>query len=126
MKQTIVKGSNLVPEITFDQNSGEISIEGWSFSERPSQIFDPIFQIIQENSEKLKRELFIRVKLYCMNTASSKCLVQMAELLRKDTSHFYGKFIWHYDEQDEETKEWGEDIAIISGVPFDYLPYQSN
>ena len=60
-----------------------------------------------------------------MNTASSKCLVQMAELLRIDQASYYGKFIWHYDELDEETKEWGEDIAVISGVPFDYQPYQN-
>jgi uncharacterized protein YkuJ len=56
------------------------------------------------------------------NTASSKIILDI--LMRLETLHEDGKNItieWHYEEDDEDMQEAGEEYADIVEVPFTFI-----
>lgn len=56
------------------------------------------------------------------NTASSKIILDI--LMRLETLHENGKNItieWHYEEDDEDMQEAGEEYADIVEVPFTFI-----
>jgi uncharacterized protein YkuJ len=56
------------------------------------------------------------------NTASSKIILDI--LMRLETLHEDGKNIsveWHYEEDDEDMQEAGEEYADIVEVPFTFV-----
>ncbi len=121
MSEILVKGSNVLPQIIYDPSIHEIGVSGWSFSERPMQVFEPVFQILENYMGK---PLTLQYKLNCFNTATSKCLILLTEKIKVlQTSGIDVKVIWHFDSDDEETKEWGEDISSVTGFDFEFEPY---
>jgi SiaC family regulatory phosphoprotein len=121
MSETLVKGNNVLPLITYDPSINEIGVSGWSFSERPLQVFEPVFKILESHEGK---PLTFQYKLNCFNTATSKCLILLTEKMKE--LHSAGtdiKVIWHFDSDDDETKEWGEDISSVTGFEFEFQPY---
>jgi hypothetical protein len=121
MSEILVKGNNVLPLITYDPSVNEIAVSGWSFSERPLQVFEPVFQILEKYEGA---PLTLQYKLNCFNTATSKCLILLTEKIKAlQTGGIDVKVIWHFDSDDDETKEWGEDISYITGLEFDFQPY---
>jgi hypothetical protein len=118
MPETLVKGNNVLPLITYDTTLHEIGVSGWSFSERPLQVFEPVFQILENYTGK---PLTFQYKFNCFNTATSKCLILLTEKIKAlQTDGIDVKVIWHFDSDDDETKEWGEDISSVTGFEFEF------
>jgi hypothetical protein len=111
-------GTRTIPRIAYNEISNEVFIEGWSLSERPHGIFAEVNR---------KEKVTVHINLYCFNTSSSKCLMELSRqiCLPDSTGEPKGSISWHYDPQDLETMEWGEDIAISAGVKFNFLPLPS-
>lgn len=117
--QILRQGNRIHPEIRFDSDQMEIHISGWSFSENPAEIYAPAFEVAKaQSSERLR----LIVDLKCFNTASTKCLVELINILRD--SNVGAKDIalvtWGYDEEDPESIEWGEDLEMVTGLRFKY------
>jgi hypothetical protein len=123
MKTTISQGSKTLPKITFDPEQCELRIEGWSFSEKPQVIFDPVLKLLDEFFAETDKSMSMHVSLQCFNTASGKCLMNIAQAIgnRNDNN----RIIWHFDDEDEETREWGEDISHATGIPFEFISISS-
>jgi hypothetical protein len=110
-------GTKINPRITFDPAQNSIEISGWSFSENPSSYYTPIIEKIHQSEEAVK----VKIQLQCFNTASSKCLMDVAvALLASSPSEQSNQLIWGFDASDPESQEWGEDIATAAGVIFNY------
>lgn len=123
MKTTISQGSKTLPTITFDHVEGELRIEGWSFSEKPQAIFDPVLKLIEDFLTESDKGISLHVSLQCFNTASGKCLMNIAQAVgNHDRSN---TIYWHFDKEDEETREWGEDISHATGIPFQFVSQPS-
>jgi SiaC family regulatory phosphoprotein len=120
-------GTKTIPRIAYNENSNEIFIEGWSLSERPHGIYAEVNDLIDKIYSKSKEQVSVHINLYCFNTSSSKCLMELSRqvCLPDEAGTARGSIHWHYDPQDPETMEWGEDIAISAGVKFNYLPLPS-
>lgn len=114
---TIIEGSKARPHVCYHPDSLKISIVGWSLMENPQQELDLIHLFIKELSLKnIKPQL--EFDLICYNTSSAKAYVN---LVRKQVT-LLEKIVWKYDDEDEETKEWGEELEILSDTVFEYLP----
>ncbi|MFM1931580.1 MAG: hypothetical protein RL226_883 [Bacteroidota bacterium] len=123
MKKVLTEGTRTLPSITFDADSAELRIEGWSFSEKPQAIFDPVVRMIENYAIEQDKSIDVHVNLHCFNTASGKCLMNVVQAAG-GMKQANGRIIWHFDRDDEETREWGEDISHATGIPFEFIPYQ--
>ena len=120
-------GTKTIPRIAYNEISTEVFIEGWSLSERPHGIFAEVNELIDNIYTTRKEKVDVHINLYCFNTSSSKCLMELSRQVCLPNSEGVtkGSIHWHYDAADPETMEWGEDIAISAGVQFHYLPLPS-
>jgi len=121
MNNLQIAQTSKTPLVSFSTN-GELTIEGRSLPEDSIVFYNPCLQWLDELSKSLPREIKFKVKLEYFNTASSKMLISIFKKLEniKDRNVDI-TIIWHYDEDDEDTKEAGEDFDSLVRLPFKHI-----
>ena len=102
---------------------GELFIEGRSLPEDPERFYVPVLEWIRNYKGS---KLTIDIKLEYMNSSSSK---QMFVLLLciENNAHLREALInWHYDVDDEDTLEAGQEFESLIKLPFKFLEYATN
>ncbi len=120
-----IKASQETPEIIFDPQTGLFSITGKSLPEDVKEFYGPVLKWLGEYVEKPKSETILKVKMDYFNTASSKMILEVFELIK--TIHDNGQKLtieWYYQEDDEDMQDAGEDYAEIVEVPFKFICFQ--
>lgn len=112
------------PEVILDA-SGDFQFIGKSLPEDVASFYDPIIDWIGEYGENANDTSVFKFKLTYFNTASSKMildiLMKLEELSENGTDI---KVEWHYEEEDEDMEEAGEEYSDIVDVPFEMVPYE--
>ncbi len=120
-----IKASQETPEIIFDPQTGLFTITGKSLPEDVKEFYGPVLKWLGEYVEKPKSETILKVKMDYFNTASSKMILEVFELIK--TIHDNGQKLtieWYYQEDDEDMQDAGEDYAEIVEVPFKFICFQ--
>lgn len=114
--------SPVTPYIHFDIDENIFELKGRSSPDNSLGFYGPIFQFIDEYTEQAVDELKINVNLEYFNTSSLKCIFQMLKKLSglqdKGTDV---QINWHYEEDDDDMLETGEDIEDLLGVEFNFI-----
>lgn len=113
------------PEVVLDASSGEFVFSGKSLPEDVASFYDPIIDWISEYGNNANDSSVFKFKLTYFNTASSKMildiLMKLEELSENDIDI---KVEWHYEEEDEDMEEAGEEYSDIVEVPFEMVSYE--
>jgi len=105
------------PEINFDFQRGIFSIEGKSYSENTFEFYKELLISLEtffkdESNKKLENIIF-NFKLTYFNSSSSKALFEMFDLIDifvQSQSDISVNINWVYDEDDDSSREDGEDF----------------
>ena len=99
------------PEVNFNANTGICEIVGESYMEETYKFYLPLINwlkdFLKENSNKLE----LNIKLVYLNTSSTKCVLDILEILKDH--HDQGKQIsvnWYYDKSDPDMVDEVEDF----------------
>jgi len=114
-----IEGSPKTPSITFDLQSGVLEIKGRSIPENSIEFYKPLVDSLDRYSSASKPNTTVNVQLEYFNTSSSKCILDVFKKL--ESIHKGGSAViinWHYEEDDEDMLEAGEDYQAIINVPF--------
>ena len=120
MKKLEQTPNNTNPYVCFDSSSGVYEISGHSYPEDASEIFDPIFEWLDENLIKIKGTIELNIKPDYFNSASSRYLLRMFKDLEvhfkagKDVS-----IIWTF--ADEEVENDGIVFSQLVELPFTFI-----
>ncbi|HPF94146.1 MAG TPA: DUF1987 domain-containing protein [Tenuifilaceae bacterium] len=112
------------PEVTLDKERSRFEFYGKCYPEDANEFFKPIIDWFREYVVTPNRETTILFKLDYFNTASSKRIVDILNIL-KDI-HKQKKVIvihWYYRTGDEDMFETGETFSEIVNLPFKFTPY---
>jgi len=112
------------PEVILDA-SGEFEFSGKSLPEDVASFYDPIIEWIDTYGQNANDSSVFKFKLTYFNTASSKMILDILmklEELSEDGADI--KVEWHYEEEDEDMEEAGEEYSDIVEVPFEMVPYE--
>ena len=108
-----IESTKFTPEIKFDYTNRLLMIKGESYPENTSEFFNPVFKWVEDY---LKKEsdaaTIVTIELYYFNSSSSKVLMNFFEVLEKAAEA--GQKItvnWIYEEEDEDSLEFGEEFA---------------
>lgn len=108
-----IQATKFTPEILFDYASRHLVIKGESYPENTSEFFNPVFKWIEDYLvEETDERTVIDIELYYFNSSSSKVLMNFFEVL--DRAAEGGREIvinWVYQEEDEDSLEFGEEFA---------------
>lgn len=119
MNSLFISGTPKTPTINFDGNEGSIIIEGRSIPENSLDFYKPIMEWLDSYLVDPKEETNVTIRLEYFNTSSSKCLLDVFKKL--EVIFKRGKKVlinWHYEADDEDMLEAGEDYQSIVKIPF--------
>ena len=119
MEDLNIEGTPKTPTIRFDMKSGEMLIKGRSIPENSIEFYKPLTEALDAYSESPQGDTKVNIQLEYFNTSSSKCILDVFKKLEKINSGGSSVVInWHYEEDDEDMLEAGEDYEAIINVPF--------
>ena len=112
------------PAITFDHDSGKLSIEGESYPENAMEFYRPVLESLGTFVENGEIPLEVDFKMLYFNSSSSKCLLDIFDILEEYAGSDKPVTVnWFYQEDDEDIKESGEDFAEDLNLTFNLNAY---
>ncbi|MDA9312257.1 DUF1987 domain-containing protein [Vicingaceae bacterium] len=119
MENLVLEGSPKTPTIKFNPEEGKLLIQGRSIPENSIDFYKPLVDILEEYAGNVKAATRVDIVLEYFNTSSSKCILDVFKKLEKINEAGGGVAInWHYEEDDEDMLEAGEDYQAIINIPF--------
>ena len=132
MEKLFIKQTQTSPEIHFSVEDNFFRISGTSSPEDVRALYYPIIEWIKKHTDnilngtinKYSRENPFRfqVDLSYFNSSSAKFLYDMISELKRLTSSGIPLIVeWHYEKDDPDLKEAGEDISLLAEMDFTYV-----
>lgn len=122
MENLVINNTFNSPQVLFNVKSGELSIMGNSTSENPLEYFNPIMRWIEEYSIAPNPNTTVNIFMVHFNTVSYKCLLGFFKKLQAISEKGKKvKICWHYDQDDDDLLEMGQDYEDIIDVPFEFI-----
>lgn len=114
-----IEGTEKTPTVEFDGASGVLALKGRSIPENSIDFYKPLIDWIDAYGQTPKAETEVNVQLEYFNTSSSKCILDVLKKLEAIRSNGNNVSVnWHYEEDDEDMLEAGEDYQAIINIPF--------
>ena len=112
------------PGISFDADKGTFKIEGESYPENAMEFYRPVIETLNDFAENKDIPLTMDIKMVYFNSSSSKCLLDIFDILEEYAAKKKSVQVnWYYHEDDEDIKESGEDFAEDLSLNFNLIAY---
>jgi len=113
-----IEGTPKTPTVNFNGESGVLEIKGRSIPENAVEFYKPLVDWIGSYGDSAKDTTQVNVQLEYFNTSSSKCILDVFKKLEFINGKTSITINWHYEEDDEDMLEAGEDYQAIINIPF--------
>ncbi|CAM2068303.1 DUF1987 domain-containing protein [Sulfidibacter corallicola] len=113
------------PQVSFDPTNGQFHVEGESYPENALDFYGPVFESLNQYIEMTNGPITAHFKLSYFNSSSSKCLLDIFDIL--EAFHSVGGKVtvnWYYQVEDEDIKESGEDFADDLSLNFSLVSFE--
>ncbi|MBP8824636.1 MAG: DUF1987 domain-containing protein [Flavobacteriales bacterium] len=119
MTDLLLEGTSKTPTVHFDAATGQLHLRGRSIPENSIEFYKPLIEWIDQYARAPKSSTQLRVQLEYFNTSSSKCILDLFKKLEQlRTAGIDVQVLWHYEVDDEDMLEAGEDYQAIINLPF--------
>ena len=126
MEVISIKGTQETPDIMLDSSKGIFDISGKSLPEDVKEFYNPILRWFDEYSKKPNPQTVLKIKMDYFNTASSKMILELFEVVKRVHAAGSDTVIeWYYQEDDEDMQDAGQDYSDLIEMPFKLISYQS-
>lgn len=122
MENIVIEGTSKTPQVEFDAGSGTLLIKGRSIPENSIEFYKPLMDWIDGYARNGGSDTVVNIQLEYFNTSSSKCILDVFK--RLEDIKRAGKKVtvkWHYEIDDEDMLEAGEDYQAIIDLPFEMI-----
>lgn len=119
METLRIAGTRSTPEVLFDHASGELSLSGESYPENSFEYFRPLLAWVSRLLAVHTGPVTLNVRLRYLNTGSTKCMMDILDLL--EDAHLHGKHAvvnWYCDEEDDRARETAAEFSEEMSLPF--------
>jgi hypothetical protein len=113
-----IEGTPKTPTVNFNAESGVLEIKGRSIPENAVEFYRPLVDWIGNYGGATKEATEVNIQLEYFNTSSSKCILDVFKKLESINGKSSILINWHYEEDDEDMLEAGEDYQAIINIPF--------
>jgi hypothetical protein len=114
-----LEGTPKTPSVNFDPSTGLLELKGRSIPENSIDFYRPLIDWIDKYGRNPQQKTALHVQLEYFNTSSSKCILDVfkkLESIRAEGNEV--TVLWHYEADDGDMLEAGEDYSGIINVPF--------
>jgi hypothetical protein len=122
MESLIIQSTTNTPAVRFNPQNGKFLISGVSLPENVLEFYEPVMHWIEEYFEKPNHETIFEFKFNYLNTASSKIVSNILQILDQEyTKGINVSILWYFDFEDAEIKELGQDLSEMMDIPMEFL-----
>jgi hypothetical protein len=126
MDTIVIEGTPKTPSVNFNASTGIIELKGRSIPENSIEFYKPLIEWIEKYGTAPQAKTTVNVQLEYFNTSSSKCILDVFKRLETIANGGHDVAInWHYEEDDEDMLEAGEDYQSIIKVPFKMIEVEA-
>ncbi len=125
MKTFSSEQSYKTPLIDLNPESGTFTIKGKSIPENSAVFYKPVFEWLDEYSQSPAKATSIDIQMDYFNTSSAKMIADIISVLEKlqATGKSEVTINWHYNDEDDDMLEAGEDFKSITKVAFNLVSF---
>jgi hypothetical protein len=124
MENLIIDKTKVTPQISFNAATGILEIEGESYPENAMQFYKPVFNWLSQFLAESKNGITFDFKFDYFNTSSSKCILNIFEMLEEAANAGRElKLNWYYREDDEDMLESGQEFAEGMSLEFNFIKF---
>lgn len=117
-----IEGTAKTPQVEFDGSNGKLLIKGRSIPENSIEFYKPLIDWIDSYAGSADGNTEVNIQLEYFNTSSSKCILDVFKRLEQIKNAGKGVTVkWHYEVDDEDMLEAGEDYQAIINLPFQMI-----
>ena len=122
MEPLVIRSTEDTPKVIFDPFKEMFEISGRSLPEDVNQFYKPILDWIKEYLTNPNPKSVFIFNLQYFNTASSKILVEIFNMLDDKYEEGYELEVkWYVVDEDEDILEAGEEFAENINLPFEII-----
>lgn len=125
MKNLKIEKTKYTLEIEFDGTTGILNMAGSSYPENAIDFYKPITNWIEDFIKEEKKPITLNFKLNYLNTSSTKCILDIFEILEEYNENNEVVVNWYYEEDDEDILETGEEMGEDIEIPMNFIPIKS-
>ncbi len=121
MNHLVIEESKFTMNIDFNAETGYCIMRGNSYPEDAISFFEPINNWFTQYINEVGKALTIEIQLNYINSSSSKCFMDIFDLLEDyflDGGQVTVKWVYHED--DDEIKEAGEELLEDMTFKYEY------
>lgn len=113
MMDLFIAATNDSPEVEFKYSQHTLTMKGEAFPEDASKFYYPIIVGLDQYLKSTDgQQITFNFKLTYFNSASTKLLFTIFKLLDQSAcTNNKVTLNWHFDEEDDSIREFGEDIT---------------
>jgi hypothetical protein len=117
-----IEATEDIPEITLDKDKEVFEISGRSLPEDVNSFYQPVINWIQGYTQNPNPRTIFEFKFSYFNTASSKIILDILTMFEEMIEEGHNVVVrWHYQKEDEDMLEAGEEFAEMVDVPFELV-----
>jgi len=117
MEPLYLEPSEDMAGVVFDKAKGKFEIYGVALPENVLEKFQPVIQWLENYQASPSKKTVLNFKLDYLNTASTKMMDKILEILHKIYINGYSvKVCWHYKHGDIDMQELGDEL--LTGYDF--------
>lgn len=119
-----LQATSTTPRVSLPSEGNEAWIEGNCYPENAFSFFEPILSWLRNYRADGGKKMRLNVKLDYFNTSSSKCLLDLFQILQEANAEGASFSVcWLYCEDDPDMRENGEEFAQDLKLPFEIRAY---
>ena len=125
MDALIIEATDDTPKVVLDPANNNFEFSGKSLPEDVTTFYGPVMEWLDGYSESPNDKTIVIFNLVYFNTASSKLILdilfKLEEIFDEDNDI---SVEWHYQEEDEDMEEAGEEYADLVEMPLELKSYE--
>lgn len=124
MEALIIEATDDTPKVVLDPSNNNFEFSGKSLPEDVTTFYGPVMDWLDEYAESPNTKTVVIFNLVYFNTASSKLILDILFKLEEIFDDGNDVSIeWHYQEEDEDMEEAGEEYGDLVEMPLELKSY---
>lgn len=126
MEPLFIAHTKVTPRIILDAEKGEFSITGRSIPADATVFYSSADQWVEKFCAGFSgTSITIDIKLDHLNTGSVRSILTiLTRFLKLRAKGVNVSVNWHYETEDEDIRDKGEEMSLILDHPFTYIPFK--
>ena len=121
MNMIDIPATKSTPEIVFSEKDKRLSITGESYPENTFEFFKPVFEWLQETLPSIDK-LTLAVNISYMNSSSTKCMLDILDILGECAQQGCDvSVVWYYEADNGRALDIAEEFEEDVEIPFEIV-----